>query len=244
MKLCFAPFAGSAPLRFKTEYLVTALAALGAWLMTGCNSARVTHTQNFSAVPAAQPAVVYVANFELQAEHIKKTDGLLTPAHGQSGPVRNLVLGHSEDPPALADKLVNLMADSIVKDLTKTGIRAIRLEPGASLPTSGWLVRGVFTEVQQGNRLRRAVIGLGSGQTDLQVVATTDHLASGVPRPLYQIETEASSSQAPGAAATLVLTPMSVPVRFVMTRGDLEKNVRKTAAKIAAEVTRRVAAPE
>jgi Domain of unknown function (DUF4410) len=239
MKRNFTSAEGSVPLRFKTGFLVIAFAALGACLMTGCSSARVTGTQNLSAAPAGKPAVVYVANFELQAENVKKTSSVLTPL-GRSGPVRNFLLGQSDDPQALADKLVNLMADSIVEELAKAGVTAIRLEPGASLPPTGWLVRGVFTEVQQGNRLRRAVVGLGFGGTDLQVETITDSLSNGAPRPFYQIDTSASSGKAPGAAATIVLSPLSVPVHFVLTRGDLDKNVKKTAAKIADEVSRRV----
>jgi hypothetical protein len=239
MKQNFTPVEGSAGLRFKTGSLLAAFAALGAALMTGCSSASVTGTHNLSAAPAGRPAMVYVANFELPAENVKKTGSVLTPM-GRSGPVRNFLLGQSDDPQALADQLVNLMANSIVEELAKTGIRAVRLEPGTLLPTSGWLVRGVFTEVQQGNRLRRAVVGLGFGGTDLQVETITDNLANGVPQPFYQIDTSASSGKAPGAAATMVFSPLSVPVHFVLTRGDLQKNVNKTAAQIAAEVTRRV----
>ncbi|HUA68310.1 MAG TPA: DUF4410 domain-containing protein [Candidatus Saccharimonadales bacterium] len=241
MKQYFALITESALMRFKTECLVAALAALGVAMIAGCSSAKVTGTQNFAAVPAGKPAVVYVANFELQAENIQKSGSLLTPM-GRSGPVRDLLLGQSGDPQALAEKLVNLMAGSIVKELTKAGVTAIRLEPGAPLPVTGWLVRGVFTEVQQGNRLRRAIVGLGFGKTDLQVMTATDDLSSGAPKPFYQIETDANSGKLPGAAATIVLSPYSVPVRFVLTRGDLKKNVKKTAVKIADEVVQRIQA--
>ncbi|HEV2437246.1 MAG TPA: DUF4410 domain-containing protein [Verrucomicrobiae bacterium] len=239
MKRYFMPVEGSVSLRFKTGFLVAAFATLGAGLMAGCSSARVTGTRDLSAAPADKPAVVYVANFELQAENVKKTGSALTPL-GRSGPVRNFLLGQSDDPQALADKLVNLMADSIVQELANKGILAIRQETGDPLPTTGWLVRGVFTEVQQGNRLRRAVVGLGFGGTDLQVETITDHLSNGAPQPFYQIDTSASSGKAPGAAATIVLSPLSVPVHFVLTRGDLDKNVKQTAAKIADEVAQRV----
>jgi Domain of unknown function (DUF4410) len=239
MKPDFASITGNARLCFKTEYLLAAVAAVCAVLMTGCSSAKVTGTQDLSATPMNKPEVVYVANFELPAENIKKTHSLLTPM-GRGGPVRDLLLGQSGDPQALADKLVNLMADSVVKELSKAGIQAVRLQPGTPLPSTGWLVRGVFTEVQEGNRLRRAIVGLGFGKTDLQVMTTTDDLANGTPKPLYQIETDAHSGRLPGAAATIVLSPYSVPVRFVLTRGDLKRNVRKTASKIADAVKERI----
>jgi hypothetical protein len=47
----------------------------------------------------------------------------------------------------------------------------------------GWLVRGVFTEVNKGNQLRRAAIGFGAGETNLQVIVAGDNLAGSAPRP-------------------------------------------------------------
>jgi len=44
-------------------------------------------------------------------------------------------------------------------------------------------VRGVFTEVNKGNQLRRAAIGFGAGETNVQVIVAGDNLAGGAPRP-------------------------------------------------------------
>jgi len=73
------------------------------------------------------------------------------------------------------------MSESLVQDLNENGISARRLAPGESLPSTGWLVRGVFTEVQEGNRVRRAVIGFGAGKTELHVLVYLDDLANGAP---------------------------------------------------------------
>ena len=53
----------------------------------------------------------------------------------------------------------------------------------------GCLARGIFTEVEEGNRLRRAVIGFGQGKTDLQVFVSLDDLKCGVPKPFYEFDT-------------------------------------------------------
>ncbi len=71
------------------------------------------------------------------------------------------------------------MASSLLKDLTKAGFSALRLQPGATVPPEGWLVRGVFTQVQEGNHLQRALIGFGEGATDVQVVTKVDDLSQG-----------------------------------------------------------------
>jgi len=130
------------------------------------------------------------------------------------------------------------MANSLVKELSKAGFSSSRLPPNVPLAARGWLVRGLFTEVQEGNRLRRAMIGFGEGQTDVQVVTTVHDLSHGAPQPLYEIATDAGSGSKPGAAPTLVLGPYGAAARYVMAGKDLEKNVRQTAAQIAAQLAK------
>jgi hypothetical protein len=101
-------------------------------------------------------------------------------------------------------------------------------------------VRGIYTRVQEGNRIERALIGFGKGQTDVQVIARVDDLSQGELKPFYEIETDASSGSKPGAAPTLVLSPYGAAARFVMAGTDLEKNVKQTASQIAEQVAHRV----
>lgn len=214
---------------------------LAASLLTGCKSGTVTSQRELAPTGGAPPAVIYVADFGLWAENIRHEEGILSSRPGPIGRVGGRLSGASQDPEARARKLVELMAESLVKELTQAGFTATRLPPRTPLPAAGWLVRGVFTEVQEGNRLRRAMIGFGTGQTDVQVVVGIDNLSQGAPQPLYELETDARSGKTPGAAPTLVLGPYGAAARFVMAGKDLEKNVKQTAAQIAAQVTKRVA---
>jgi hypothetical protein len=56
-----------------------------------------------------------------------------------------------------------LLSNTIVAELNNSGIRASRLEPGAIMPQDGLLVGGEFLEVDEGNRVRRAMVGLRRG---------------------------------------------------------------------------------
>ncbi len=181
--------------------------------------------------------MVYVTDFELGAQSVQREQGRLEGRSGPVGRVGERLSGNSADPAARARQLADLMSESLVKELSKAGLAARRLPPGASAPGSGWLVRGLFTEVQEGNRLRRAMIGFGEGQTDVQVVATVHDLAHGPPKPLYEIAADANSGNKPGAAPTLVLGPYGAAARFVMSGKDLEKNVKQAAAQIAGRIT-------
>ena len=77
--------------------------------------------------------------------------------------------GKSSDPEERARQLVALMSKSLLKDLSNAGFQAVRQPPGAPIPTQGWLLRGSFSLVQEGNRLQRSIIGMGMGETDRRI---------------------------------------------------------------------------
>jgi hypothetical protein len=213
---------------------------LAACLLMGCKSAKVTEQRDLSSATVAKPGIIYVADFELDAQKIQHEEGILSGRPGPVGRVGERLYGTSQNPEARARRLVSLMADTLVKDLLKGGLTAARLAAGTPLPTQGWLVRGVFAEVQEGNRLRRAVIGFGVGQTDLQVVTVMDDLAQGTPKSFYELATEARSGQTPGAGPTLAFSPYGAAARFVLAGQDLDQNIRQTASQIATRVADQV----
>ncbi len=223
-------------MRYKLErFVALALAAV----LFACGGAKVTGTTAMAA-PTVAPTAVYVTNFDLDASEIHQSGigsrlNSIRPGIIGSGP-----LGIARTPKEQARDLVETMAKSLVNDLRKDGIAAERLPPGAPLPTSGWLVRGAFLQVDAGNRLRRAVIGIGAGGTDIQAVTAIDQLSAGAPQPLYAVDTSAQSRKLPGAAVTL--NPYAAAVRFVMAGNDLDRNAKDTAAKIADQVKARMAA--
>ncbi len=206
----------------------------------GCKSAKVVAEQDYAPAVVAKPAMVYVADFELGAQTIKPEEGPLTGSRIRG--ITDNLRGKPGDPAARARQIVNLMADSLVNQLTKAGFKACRVQGSMPVSTQGWLVRGLFTEVDEGNRVRRAMIGFGEGQTDIQVITVVDDLSQGTPKPLYQVATDATSGSTPGAAPTLVLGPYGAAARFVMAGKDLEKNVKQTAAQIAQRMAKRVQA--
>jgi hypothetical protein len=218
---------------------------LAALCGSGCKSAQVTAEHEYTPPQTAKPVMVYVADFELGAQTVKHEEGALSGRRGPIGRVGNRLSGASDDPAARARQIVDLMANSLVKDLSKAGFNASRLPPGTSFPAQGWLVRGVFTEVQEGNRLRRAMVGFGEGQTDIQLIATVHDLSQGAPKPLYEVATDANSgSTKPGAGATLALNPYAAGARFVMAGKDLDKNVKQTASQIADRMAKRIQQPQ
>jgi hypothetical protein len=196
------------------------------------------------AAPTTKPTLVYVADFDLDTTNIRLDPAAPPPPPKLPGPFSKLLPpppGPSKDPQTLARELVDSMGKSLVKELTKAGFNARRLAPNEVIPTSGWIVRGVFTNVNQGNQLERAVIGFGKGKTDLQVLVDIADLAQGAPAQFHEVKATASiSSKSPGAAPMIVERhPAGVAAKFIIASKDLDRNVKQTAAQIAEEVVTR-----
>lgn len=203
-------------------------------LLAGClSTAAAVGVAADSAPVAATAPIVYVADFDLDVANV-------TPDSGPGQRVRRLrgllpdgpgPMGQDKNPQEHARHIVNEMADALTDDLRKAGVDARRSTPDQPLPTTGWQVRGVFLSVDDGNRLRRAMVGLGAGQNDIQVAVSCERLGSTDLPPLYQTVDEAGSKGMPGAAVKL--NPYVIAAKFVMAKGDEKKTIEKSAQQIS-----------
>lgn len=213
-------------------------------MLLGFGGAKASGQGDAGTGPATVPRVIYVMDFDLEVGDIQSAKGPLQSRRQGRGALTNILPkphNGQKEPAVQARELVDLMSTSLVKELGKLGFKATRLSAGTVQPPEGLLVRGVFAQVDEGNRLRRAVVGFGAGQTDLQVVVAVDDLAHGSPEPFYQLDTSTESRKLPGAAITM--NPYVAAAKFVLSGRDMNKNVTQTAAKIAAEIARRLGKP-
>jgi hypothetical protein len=205
-------------------------------LISVCVVARALPAQ--SPVAAQQPLfftkdmTVYVSDFELEAQDVQVDQGS-TAGQLRPGILERPSKKQQKDPEAQARKLVDTMSQSIVSDLQKAGYKAQRLGTDDAKPTSGAWVHGVFTQVDEGNRRRRAVIGFGSGAVKMDLYVTLTNLAS-PQKPLYEAAKEDTSKSKPGAVITM--NPYVAAAKFVMEQNAPEKTVKSTAAEISKEV--------
>lgn len=194
-------------------------------------------TASFAAdsAPFPSPApVVYVADFDLDVANVKPDSGPGSRLRRLGSALPSGPLRSSKDPQTHAKEVVADMADDLTGDLKKAGVDARRIAPDQPAPTSGWQIRGVFLSVDEGNRLQRAVVGLGAGQTDFQVAVSLDDLSTPNLPPLYQQTEEGTSKDKPGAV--IKLNPYVVAAKFVMAGQD-EKAAIKSTAKAISEAT-------
>jgi Domain of unknown function (DUF4410) len=176
---------------------------------------------------------VYVRDFELDAENVTVDKGV--GGQVRPGLIERPSKREQRDPEAQAKKVVDTMSKSLVDDLHKAGYKAQRLGPNDSNPSTGALVTGVFTEVDEGNRMHRALIGFGSGSAKMDLYVTMSDLAS-PQKPLYNLAQEDTSGKKPGAAITL--NPYAAAVKFAMEKNAPDKTVKKTASEISTDVVK------
>lgn len=203
-----------------------------ATFVIGCASATVSN-ETHGVPTGANPGTVYVGKFDLGEGALQSDPGTLT------GRPRLFSL-RPQDPASEADKLSDLLSDELVKDLNDANMPAQRLAADDPQPAAGWLVSGEFLEVTQGNRLQKAVIGFGAGNSDAQLYVTVADLSRPAGEDLLNFNVDSSGNKAPGGGVGAVVThtPWAMAGKFVLDRNASEKDVKRAARQIADEIVK------
>jgi hypothetical protein len=180
--------------------------------------------------PTASAKQVYVYDFALDAKATEPKDEGLLPRP------RFLTKLAEDDPATHAKKVVDTLATELVRDLRKAGMPAQRLASNAPLPRDGWLIRGVFTELSSGETPRRAIIGFGSGKSDMEVQVGVCDLSKDPNASFIVFGTITDPSKLPGGVVTR--NPYVVAAKFVVEKGAPSKDVEHTAQAIANEIVK------
>jgi hypothetical protein len=216
----------------KPRYLLVLAGTLAVLLGPSIDFANLTAFAQAPA-PSAPRGPVYVRDFLFDSQNLKPDEGLLG---GRAGPVGRLLknLKPSEDPATKARQFVELLSNTIVRELNNAGISASRLEPGAFTPPAGLLVGGEFLEVDEGNRMRRAMVGFGAGSEEVKVQVEVFDLARDPSAPFLVYGAGEEGRKGPGAV--VFRNPYAAAARYVLSRKATEKDVVKLGNQIAADL--------
>jgi len=194
--------------------------------------------------PIARPQIIYVSDFALDVEHFEGDQGVEAVLPGRLRERFGQRMPHpmaNSAPEQQVEKIVAEMSRSLISSLKDKGFAAQRFSNigTASLPQSGWLLQGVFTEMDEGNRLKRAAIGLGQGAIKMDVQVGINDLTSKNPRePFIVFGTVTDPKKIPGAIATM--NPYVAAAKFVLEKNATEKDIRKTAEQIVDEIVKNI----
>lgn len=179
-----------------------------------------------------KPKLVYVTDFELDA--VVPDAGAMgtpagTPSNGQSTTSNGLATE--------AQHIVKLMSENLVKDFAKAGYMAKTLGARDPKPDDGFLIVGVFTQVDPQNRLHRAVITRSQNSSPIELYVAADDLSRFTVH-LYKTAEPEDSTKHPGGA--IEINPEADPEKFPIDANASEKVVKQTAQRITNEMVKRI----
>jgi len=95
------------------------------------------------------------------------------------------------------------MAEELVRGISELGLPARRAYKETAIPPNGLTVEGAFLDVDQGNRLRRVIIGFGSGSARVNARVLVHQVRPDARVKLLDFMTHGDSGKLPGAAVTM-----------------------------------------
>lgn len=173
-------------------YVLFALAAFG------CAGAKVTQQSSAAPISTSPPTAVVIYPFAANASDVSLNSSIFQVAY------RNMSdSNETADQLQIAHQTAQNICVQVAANLTQKGITTTCLQRGVPPTGNNLLVLdGEFTDISEGNRLRRMVIGLGAGaskvDTVVQVIQKTDQGSTEI----IDFATSADSGYMPGAGIT------------------------------------------
>ncbi len=164
----------------------------------GCAGAQVTQQSQAVPITTSRPAQIVVYPFAVSVDDVTLNQGIIASTY------RN-VSGEDQTAQQLqvAKDTAHNVCVTVAATLSQKGYSAVCQDRG--IPVAGGnvlTVDGEFTDISEGNKLRRMVIGLGVGASTLDAdVIVQQHSEQGS-RQLMEFSTHADSGKMPGAGIT------------------------------------------
>jgi hypothetical protein len=169
--------------------------------MVACAPATVRPVESYQGSGLPRPETVVVENFAATPDDVKLDAGL-------GARLRNSVNGKSATARQTEDirNVAQAISTTLVAEIQKLGLPAVSSsETGSTHGPNTLIVGGRITSIDEGNRTRRNVIGLGAGRSDVKAYTGVYYTGSGggTRQLLESFEADAASGRKPGAAETL-----------------------------------------
>ncbi|HTZ78239.1 MAG TPA: DUF4410 domain-containing protein [Stellaceae bacterium] len=178
---------------------VRSVAALLALASVACAPTHVQQTQTYSGAALPRPDIVVVNDFAVTPDQVKLDSGLRARLMNVVNPT----------PPSAQEiaegrQVTAAISRTLVEEIRKLGLPARQALLGES-PGAGnrLIIDGQMVSIDEGNRTRRNLIGLGAGHSTVQADMQVYYDSSNGARLLESYEGVAESSRKPGAAETM-----------------------------------------
>lgn len=169
-------------------------------LLVGDTKVEILARYQGDALPKPEKAVI--DDFAVPASVISVDK---SPAGRMHRPGRRVEGANPNSPEALTHQVQASFSKSLLHELQQAASVPAEAAAGAGTPGSPHilLVQGEFTEINQGNRTKRVLLGFGKGASDVQAHVTVSLTTEQQPIVLVEFNVKSQSGKKPGAAATV-----------------------------------------
>jgi hypothetical protein len=212
--------------------------------LAGCSKGHVQTTGMAPSGPLPPPAHVVITDFAITPDQVHLDTGIGAQLRREaSGEQAAAAVTEA------AQETQAALTDTLVKKLSAYGLPAERRSAITVPPPGSLLVQGQIVSVNQGNRTRRTLIGLGAGKSSVTANAQLYYLGDpSAPQFLQSFAGSADSGRMPGAAETMGAgaaaqrVATSTAVSAAAHAGDeiYRTGDAANAAKLAGELARQI----
>ena len=214
-------------------------------LISGCAGTKVQETSEVAITGMPTPNPVLIYDFAVNPQDIQQNSSIFAK-------IQRSVENNSQtaEEVQLGREVADAMATELTLKIANLGLNPIRADQSLRVAPGAILITGYFVDINEGNRLRRNVIGLGLGKSSLdskvRVLAPTP---SGY-QELISFDAHADSGDMPGAAvmgpagaaagagAAAVIATNAVVGGVKTYKSASAEQARKMADKIAAQLAK------
>jgi len=211
----------------------------------GCRTS--TENVSMSGDQLPRPQLIVVHDFTANPEQVHLQSGVLGRATEELRAHQGTSL--TEQQLKLREDVTRIMTTQLVQEIGKLGLPAA--PAAAALPVTGPTisVEGQFLTIDEGNRARRLLIGLGAGASEVRSAVQVFETVGGQQRLVEDFYTNAHSSKKPGlavtggagaavGAATAVTAGVAAGTTAIGGKQDAESDVKQAAVAVTKELAK------
>jgi len=164
-------------------------------LIAGCASTNVQETYEVANTGMPTPNPVLIYNFAVNPQDVQQNSSIFAKIErniqNNSQTAEELQLGR---------EVADAMATELTLKIADLGLNPIRADQSLRVMPGSILITGYFVNIDEGNRLRRNVIGLGMGKSSLDSKVRVLAPSPSGYKELISFDAHTDSGDMPGAA--------------------------------------------
>lgn len=178
----------------RVKKLFNWLAVITFLLLAGCAKTNVRATNEVASSGLARPRQVLIYNFAVNPTDVQQNTSILARLRSRGN------ANQTQEQIQLGRETADALATELTQKIAAMGLNPVRAFENMPVPPDSILITGQFVNIDEGNRLRRTVIGLGMGKSSLDAEVSLLAPGSSGYTELLGFQAHIDSGNMPGAA--------------------------------------------